>query len=111
AGLASGLFNTTQQIGMALGVAVLTTLAAARTEALGAAGAGAAEALTGGYRLAFAVGTGLLLAALAVAATVLHAKTPARPQTPEAPEALRTPQTPEAPQAPRPAEAEAVTAA
>ncbi|GHI23155.1 MFS transporter [Streptomyces hydrogenans] len=111
AGLASGLFNTTQQIGMALGVAVLTTLAAARTEALGAAGAGAAEALTGGYRLAFAVGTGLLLAALAVAATVLRAKTPARPQAPKTPEAPRTPQTPEAPQAPRPAEAEAVTAA
>ncbi|MEW5630272.1 MFS transporter, partial [Streptomyces hydrogenans] len=79
-----------------------------RTEALGAAGAGAAEALTGGYRLAFAVGTGLLLAALAVAATVLRAKTPTRPQAPEAP---RTPRTPEAPQAPRPAEAEAVTAA
>ena len=33
AGLASGLFNTTQQIGMALGVAVLSTLAASRTEA------------------------------------------------------------------------------
>ena len=39
AGLASGLFNTTQQIGMALGVAVLSTLAAARTGGLLAAGA------------------------------------------------------------------------
>ncbi|WP_051804327.1 MFS transporter [Streptomyces griseus] len=75
AGLASGLFNTTQQIGMALGVAVLSTLAAARTEALNAAGRSAAEALTGGYRLAFAVGTGLLVAALAVAATVLRTPT------------------------------------
>ncbi|MFF5427085.1 MULTISPECIES: MFS transporter [unclassified Streptomyces] len=72
AGLASGLFNTTQQIGMALGIAVLSTLAAARTETLSAAGHSPAEALTGGYRLAFAVGTGLLLAALAVAATVLR---------------------------------------
>ncbi|WP_309049908.1 MFS transporter [Streptomyces sp.] len=72
AGLASGLFNTTQQIGMALGIAVLSTLAAARTETLSAAGHSTAEALTGGYRLAFAVGTGLLLAALAVAATVLR---------------------------------------
>ncbi|WP_030264664.1 MFS transporter [Streptomyces sp. NRRL B-24484] len=71
AGLASGLFNTTQQIGMAIGVAVLSTLAAARTTALGAAGRTTAEALTGGYRLAFAVGTGLLLAAVLVAATLL----------------------------------------
>ncbi|GAA3902176.1 DHA2 family efflux MFS transporter permease subunit [Streptomyces gulbargensis] len=72
AGLASGLFNTTQQIGMALGIAVLSTLAASRTETLSAAGHSTAEALTGGYRLAFAVGAGLLLAALAVAATVLR---------------------------------------
>ncbi|MFJ8664208.1 MFS transporter [Streptomyces sp. NPDC093600] len=77
AGLASGLFNTTQQIGMALGVAVLSTLAAFRTESLTASGRPAAEALTGGYHLAFAVGTGLLLAALAVAATVLRRPRPA----------------------------------
>ncbi|MEV7179717.1 MFS transporter [Kitasatospora sp. NPDC093679] len=71
AGLASGLFNTTQQIGMAVGVAVLSTLAAGRTTALTAAGRTTAEALTGGYRLAFAVGTGLLAAAATVAATLL----------------------------------------
>ncbi|MFD9523400.1 MFS transporter [Streptomyces sp. NPDC059979] len=81
AGLASGLFNTTQQIGMALGIAVLSTLAASRTESLTAAGRPASEALTGGYHLAFAVGAGLLLAALAVAFTVLR-----RPQ--DAPVAL-----------------------
>ncbi|MFB6841408.1 MFS transporter [Streptomyces sp. NPDC056361] len=79
AGLASGLFNTTQQIGMALGVAVLSTLAATRTGSLTAAGRPAAEALTGGYHLAFAVGTGLLLVALGVAATVLR---PARADGP-----------------------------
>ncbi|MFJ9596940.1 MFS transporter [Streptomyces virginiae] len=72
AGLASGLFNTTQQIGMALGIAVLSTLAATRTESLTAAGRPTSEALTGGYHLAFAVGAGLLLAALAVAFTVLR---------------------------------------
>ncbi|MFF4987120.1 MFS transporter [Streptosporangium saharense] len=72
AGLASGLFNTTQQIGMALGVAVLSTLAASRTGDLLADGASQAAALTGGYRLAFTVGTGLLLAALAVALLVLR---------------------------------------
>ncbi|MCU7820515.1 MFS transporter [Kitasatospora sp. DSM 101779] len=71
AGLASGLFNTTQQIGMAIGVVVLATLAAARTSALSTAGRTTAEALTEGYRLAFAVGTGLLLAAAAVAAALL----------------------------------------
>ncbi|MBV2364042.1 DHA2 family efflux MFS transporter permease subunit [Streptomonospora nanhaiensis] len=72
AGLASGLFNTTQQIGMAMGVAVLSTLAAARTGALADAGADTATALTGGYHLAFAVGAGLIAAAFAVAFTVLR---------------------------------------
>ena len=73
AGLVSGLFNTTQQVGMAAGVAVLSTLAAARTDGLLATGAGRAVALTGGYRLAFATGAGLLLAAFVVAAVVLRA--------------------------------------
>lgn len=71
AGLASGLFNTTQQIGMAMGVAVLSTLAASRTDTLLAAGGSRAEALTGGYHLAFAVGTGLLVTAFLVALAVL----------------------------------------
>ncbi|MEU1471230.1 DHA2 family efflux MFS transporter permease subunit [Streptomyces sp. NPDC005761] len=71
AGLASGLFNTTQQIGMAMGVAVLSTLAASRTDMLLAAGRTRAEALTGGYHLAFAVGAGLLVAAFLVALAVL----------------------------------------
>ncbi|MGW1271611.1 MFS transporter [Streptomyces sp. NPDC002491] len=72
AGLASGLFNTTQQIGMALGVAVLSTLAASRTRSLAAGGRTTAEALTGGYRLAFAVGAGLLVVAFALALTMLR---------------------------------------
>lgn len=71
AGLASGLFNTTQQIGMAAGVAVLSTLAASRTEGLLAAGESRAVALTGGYHLAFATGAGLLVAAFVVALTML----------------------------------------
>ncbi|GLV83500.1 MFS transporter [Streptomyces lavendulae subsp. lavendulae] len=77
AGLASGLFNTTQQIGMALGVAVLSTLAASRTGSLTASGHTPAESLTGGYHLAFALGAALLLTATAVTATVLR-----RPRTP-----------------------------
>ncbi|MFI8079492.1 DHA2 family efflux MFS transporter permease subunit [Kitasatospora sp. NPDC086009] len=71
AGTASGLFNTTQQVGAALGVAVLTTLAAARTGTLSGVGHPAAEALTGGFRLAFAVAAGLLALALVVTAVVL----------------------------------------
>ncbi|MFF9643554.1 MFS transporter [Kitasatospora aureofaciens] len=72
AGTASGLFNTTQQVGGALGVAVLTTLADGRAGALAAAGNPAAEALTGGFRLAFTVAAGLLSVALVLAAVVLR---------------------------------------
>ncbi|BDM73817.1 MFS transporter [Streptomyces nigrescens] len=70
AGLASGLFNTTQQLGSALGVAVLSTLAAGRTDALTRQGSPRPEALTAGYHVAFATGAGLLVLAL-LAATVL----------------------------------------
>ncbi|XRQ11018.1 MFS transporter [Actinomadura welshii] len=76
AGLASGLFNTVQQVGMALGVAVMTTLAASRIEALRADGLGEAAALTGGYHLAFAVSAGLLTTALAIALLVLRRPKP-----------------------------------
>ncbi|WP_280301925.1 MFS transporter [Nocardia neocaledoniensis] len=72
AGLASGLFNTSQQVGMAIGVAVLSTLAASRSTAELAAGASEAAALTSGYRLAFTVAAGLLAAALLVSLTVLR---------------------------------------
>ena len=71
AGLASGLFNTTQQIGAALGVAVLSTLAAAQTRSQHSAGAHTSAALAAGYHLAFAVGAGLGGAAIVVAAAVL----------------------------------------
>ncbi|MFI7704136.1 DHA2 family efflux MFS transporter permease subunit [Nonomuraea sp. NPDC049480] len=77
AGLASGLFNTTQQIGMALGVAVLSTLAASRTGVLLASGTSEAAALAGGYRLAFTVSAGLLVAALLVSLVVLRRPAPA----------------------------------
>src|SRR3954470_6339663 len=72
AGLASGLVNTTLQVGGALGLAVLATLSSTRTAGLHAAGESAAAALNGGYHLAYAIGAGLLLAAIAVAVTVLQ---------------------------------------
>ncbi len=70
-GVASGLANTTQQIGGALGLSALATLAGSRTAGLTAAGHSSAAALTGGYQLAFAGGLALVIAALAVTATVL----------------------------------------
>jgi MFS family permease len=72
AGVASGLVNTTQQVGAALGVAVLSTLAAARTGQLLAAGRPAAGALTGGYQVAFGTGAGLAAAALVLAVMLLR---------------------------------------
>ncbi|WP_367130073.1 MFS transporter [Saccharothrix sp. HUAS TT1] len=77
AGLVSGLFNTTQQVGMAVGVAVLSTLAAARTGADLAAGVAEPAALTAGYRVAFTVAAGLLAAAFLAALVVL--RKPSRP--------------------------------
>ncbi|GGP86537.1 MFS transporter [Saccharothrix coeruleofusca] len=73
AGLVSGLFNTTQQIGMALGVAVLSTLASTRTAAALAAGATPPAALTDGYHLAFSAAAALLAAAFAAALLALRA--------------------------------------
>jgi EmrB/QacA subfamily drug resistance transporter len=73
-GLASGLVNTTQQVGAAVGLAVLATLSTSRTNHLLADGESAASALTGGYHLAFGIAAGLVVAAIVVAATVLRSE-------------------------------------
>jgi EmrB/QacA subfamily drug resistance transporter len=79
AGIASGLINTSQQIGGALGVAILTTVAATRTENLGpAAGLGG---LTSGYRYGFAVAAGM--AVIGVVASLVTIRTESLEPEPE----------------------------
>jgi MFS family permease len=75
-GLASGLVNTSLQVGGAVGLAILATLATARTNALLAAGDPPASALTGGYHLAFLVAAGLVAAAVTLALVVLRSERP-----------------------------------
>jgi sugar phosphate permease len=76
-GLASGFVNTTVQVGGAVGLAVLATLATERTEGLIADGESTASALNSGYHLAFLIGTALTLLAIVVAVVVLRSQPPA----------------------------------
>jgi EmrB/QacA subfamily drug resistance transporter len=72
AGLASGLVNTTMQVGGALGLAVLATLSTTRTAHLLATGTGPAQALTGGYHLAWLISAAIAVGSLAIATVVLR---------------------------------------
>jgi EmrB/QacA subfamily drug resistance transporter len=70
-GLASGLVNTTVQVGGALGLAVLATLSSTRTSHLLASGVSHPAALTGGYHLAWVISAGIAVVALAIGAPLL----------------------------------------
>jgi EmrB/QacA subfamily drug resistance transporter len=84
-GLASGIANTAFMMGGALGLAVLASIAAARTTHLAATGHGPLAALTGGYHVAFAIGAIFSVAGAVIGATFLRTRTVAAGAAPVEP--------------------------
>jgi MFS family permease len=75
-GLASGLLNTTGQVGGAFGLAVLATVAGSRTVDMMHSGSSLTAALAGGYHFAWLVGAGVVVITLVVAFTLLRSQRP-----------------------------------
>jgi EmrB/QacA subfamily drug resistance transporter len=91
AGLASGLINTSQQIGGALGIALLSTIATTRTSDKLAAGTALHPALVDGFRLAFLVGVGIAAAGILASLVLIRRdelQVPAAEPVPESAPAL-----------------------
>jgi EmrB/QacA subfamily drug resistance transporter len=78
-GLSSGILNTTTQVGAALGLAVLATLSTNRTSELIGTGHNPVSALSGGYHFAWAIGAGLVVLSIVLAATLLRPPTAVKP--------------------------------
>src|SRR5215218_6290285 len=93
AGLASGLVNTSMQVGGSIGLAVLATLSSERTSSLLADGEGQLQALNSGYHVAYLIGAALAATAVAIAVFVLRAPRPQEMSVPQAgdPEREREP--------------------
>src|SRR5581483_24749 len=82
-GVASGLVNTSVQVGGAIGLAVLATFATKRTDRLLGNGDATSSALNSGYHLAYLIGAGLVLVAIAVALSFLRMPVPEGAPEPE----------------------------
>jgi EmrB/QacA subfamily drug resistance transporter len=80
-GLASGVVNTAFMMGGALGLAVLASIAASRTDSLASGGDGRLESLVGGYHLAFAVGALFAIAAAVYGAVRFRVQAHAGPHS------------------------------